>query len=91
LITSYELSDQAREFAHHLGVELKENIVIPPYPTIKCNVNPSTGERIFHLPFDQQYDNIVIGDVAGEMYATSVEEAVKKGFRHAYRWAGPKA
>ncbi len=91
LVTSYELSDQAREFANHLGVQLKENVLIAPYPTIKCNINPSTGERIFHLPFDQQYDNVVIGDVDGEMYASSVDEAFKRGFRHAYRWTGSRA
>lgn len=86
LITSYILSDQAREFANHLGVEVRENIIMEPYPIVKCNINPSTEEKIFHLPFDQQYDNIVVGDVEGEFYAGSVKEAVERGFRHAYRW-----
>ena len=86
LITSYILSDQAKEFAEHLGVEVQENVLMEPYPVIKCNINPQTSEKIFHLPFDQQYDSIVIGDVKGEFYASSVSEAVSKGFRHAYRW-----
>jgi hypothetical protein len=88
LITSYVLSEQAREFANHLGIEVQENVQIEKYPTIKCNINPNTGEKIFHLPFDQQYDNIVIGDVDGECYVETVAEAIKKGFRHAYRWRG---
>jgi hypothetical protein len=88
LITSYVLSDQAREFANHLGIEVQENVQIGRYPTIKCNINPNTGEKIFHLPFDQQYDNIVIGDVDGECYVETVAEAISKGFRHAYRWGG---
>jgi hypothetical protein len=88
LITSYVLSEQAKEFATHLGIEVQENVQIEKYPTIKCNINPNTGEKIFHLPFDQQYDNIVIGDVDGECYVETVAEAIKKGFRHAYRWRG---
>lgn len=86
LITSYILSEQARDFAEHLGVEVQENVTMEPYPVIKCNINPRDGEKIFHLPFDQQYDNIMIGDVEGEFYASTIEEAMSKGFRHAYRW-----
>ena len=91
LVTSYILSDQAREFAMHLGVEIQERVEITPYPTIKCNINPNTKEKIFHLPFDQQYDKIVVGDVDGECYVATVEEALSKGFRHAYKWQGNRS
>jgi Holliday junction resolvase len=88
LVTSYILSEQAKEFAKHLKVEVLEKVEITNYPTIKCNINPNTGEKIFHLPYDQQYDKVVIGDVAGECYVATVAEAINKGFRHAYRWQG---
>jgi len=88
LVTSYILSDQAREFADHLKVEVLEKLQLTSYPIIKCNVNSTTGEKIFHLPFDQQYDKIVVGDTAGECYANTVKEAMAMGFRHAYRWRG---
>ena len=54
---------------------------------IKCNINTNTEERIYHLPFDQQYDKIKI-DKPGEFYAMTVKEAEEKGFRRAKRWLG---
>lgn len=88
LVTSYELSTQAREFADNLGVQVKENITFKPYPCIKCNVARETGEKIYHLPFDLQYDQVVIGDQPGECYVRTVEEAEALGFRRAFRWSG---
>ena len=55
---------------------------------IKCNISPTTQERIYHLPFDQQYDKAVIGNVPGEFYADTVAEAEAAGFRRAFRWRG---
>lgn len=49
---------------------------------IKCNVNQ--GNKIYHLPFDQQYDRTQICK-PGEFYAYTVKEAVTAGFRRAYR------
>lgn len=53
---------------------------------IKCNIG-SNGEKIYHLPFDQQYDKTRI-DKKGEFYAKTTEEAEKKGFRRAFKWHG---
>ena len=47
---------------------------------IKCNVNKVTSEKIYHLPIDQQYDKILIGDEQGECYAATTEEAENKDF-----------
>jgi hypothetical protein len=88
LYSSYQCSETASKFAKHLGVELNENIAFKPYPSIKCNISQLTGERIYHLPFDQQYDSTIIGDVGGEFYAATVDEAEEAGFRRAYRWMG---
>jgi hypothetical protein len=27
---------------------------------IKCNISKRSGEKIYHLPFDQQYDKVKI-------------------------------
>jgi len=87
--TSTSLSDTARQVAVRLGIHTHENFPMGDYPRIKCNVNPSTGERIFHLPFDQQYDRTRVNKYSGECYAYTVREAFEKGFRRAMRYHGP--
>ena len=42
-------------------------------------------EKIYHLPFDQQYDRIAIDAGKGECYTATVKEAEKLGFRRAFR------
>lgn len=86
--TTYELSSQAKDFAEMLGVAIRENFAFEPYPCIKCNISESTGERIYHFPFDQQYDRTVIGNVPGEFYAMTVAEAESAKFRRAQKWRG---
>jgi hypothetical protein len=63
-------------------------LVTRAYPMIKCNINQSSQENIYHLPFDQQYDRTKINPALGEFYATSVAEAESKGFRRALRYFG---
>lgn len=46
------------------------------------------GGKIYHLPFDQQYDKVKIEKNKGEFYCSTVQEAEKAGFRRAYRWKG---
>jgi hypothetical protein len=88
--TTTQLSDLARRFAEELGIELVENHVFDQsYPCIKCNINPSTKEKIYHLPFDQMYDKTKV-DKKGEFYCQTVKEAESKGFRRAFRWRGNK-
>jgi hypothetical protein len=86
-----KLSDLANRFAKELGIELEQNHVFDrEYPCIKCNVSKKTGEKIYHLPFDQQYDKVKIEPEHGEFYCSTVAEAEEKGFRRAYRWKGEK-
>ena len=80
-ITNIDLSDTAKKFAKFLNI----NVIKQPlgeYPVIKCNVNQ--GNKIYHLPFDQQYDRTQICKPE-EFYAYTVKEAVNAGFRRAYR------
>lgn len=84
-ITSTVLSNTAKSFAKSLNIKVAENLKLGKYPMIKCNINRSTKEKIYHLPFDQQYDNVKIGDT-GEFFAMTVKEAEDAGFRRAKRW-----
>lgn len=86
IVTTFELSETARKFAEHLGVSVRERFAFAPYPCIKCNITKDGG-RIYHLPFDQQYDATAI-DRDGEFYAATVAEARSRGFRRAFKWRG---
>ncbi len=86
--TSTWLSDTAREFAKELGITVKEGFPLQPYPSIKCNVSRRTGEKIYHLPFDQQYDRTLIEEERNECYVETVAEAERMGYRRAFRWKG---
>ena len=90
-VTTTHLSDRALRFAERLEIEVAESFAFDEsYPCIKCNVSTATGERIYHLPFDQMYDATVVHEARGEFYARTVAEAEKAGFRRAYRWHGNK-
>lgn len=85
-ITTTNLSPVAKKAAQWLKIEVKERFAIDKsYPMIKCNINQSSKEKIYHLPFDQQYDRTKIIPELGEFYATTVAEAERKGFRRAFR------
>jgi len=86
--TTTSLSDRARAFAEQLDIKVEENVPLADYPRIKCNISRASGERIYHLPFDQQYDTTVISPELGEFYALTVAEAEAAGFRRAWRWRG---
>ncbi len=84
LVTTTSLSPTAKAFADKLGVQVSIK-AMGKYPQIKCNIN--NGNKIYHLPFDQQYYTTRI-EKPGEKYAWTVEEAEKSGFRRAFRWQG---
>ena len=85
IYTSTQLSDVAQKCADFLNIEVHSQHPLKNYPLIKCNIS-SNGEKIYHLPFDQQYDRILISPKKGEFYANTVREAEAKGFRRAFRW-----
>ncbi|MGD0831172.1 MAG: restriction endonuclease [Terracidiphilus sp.] len=85
-VTTTSLSDEARRVAKWLNVQVKERYQLDKtYPMIKCNINQATKEKIYHLPFDQQYDRTKIIPAVGEFYARTVAEAENRGFRRAFR------
>ena len=87
LYVSCDASSTAKEFAALLGVNLIDAFPLNRYPIIKCNVSMRDGEKIYHLPFDQQYDRTLI-EFKDECYVETVAEAEALGFRRAFRWRG---
>ena len=87
--TTTKLSDLARRFAKELNIGLEEEFKMENhYPCIKCNISRVDGTKIYHLPFDQQYDKVKIEKQTGEFYCKSVKEAEEAGFRRAFRYKG---
>lgn len=83
-VTSSALSQRAKDMADILGIRVYENVLFKnEYPRIKCNI--SDNGKIYHLPFDQQYNTVKIKPELGEVYVTTVEEAEALGFRRAMR------
>lgn len=90
LYSTTEVAEDAKNIAKILKIKVVENHTFDKsYPCIKCNIGRD-GAKIYHLPFDQQYDNIKIEPSKGEFYAATIKEAEKAGFRHAYRFKGLK-
>ena len=87
--STIDYSPMAKQVSKALKIDIQTEKMSKNYPMIKCNVNPRTKEKIYHLPFDQQYDKIIIGNNPGELYVKTVKEAEKKGFRRAFRYMGP--
>jgi len=87
-ITSATLSETAKRFAEELDIKLAENYPLKHYPCIKCNVSRRDGAKIYHLPFDQQYDRTLVEEERNECYVETVREAEALGFRRAFRWMG---
>ncbi len=88
--TSTKLSDLARDFAKEFDIELREGHDLERYPCVKGNIGRRDKEKIYHLPFDQQYDTIKIELDRGEEFFMTVKEAEDKGYRRAWRWRGKK-
>ena len=87
-ITTSSLSETALQCANALNICVHENFKMDEdYPRIKCHVGRD-GSKIYHLPFDQQYDRMHITKANGDCYVSSVAQAEELGFRHAYRWKG---
>ncbi len=76
------ISPLAQKFAQQLGLIIWRADMID-FPRIKCNIN--AGEKIYHLPFDQQYDRTQIVN-KGECYAYRASDAERMGFRRAKRY-----
>ena len=52
-------------------------------PAIKGNISRSSGEKIYHVPGQQYYDQTVIDESEGERWFCTEQEAVEAGWRKA--------
>ena len=84
-VTSTVISEKAAQIAKLLKVTVLETFDFKPYPQIKLNV-ASDKEKIYHLPFDQQYDRLTRKIPCDEFYVSTVFEAESRGFRRAKKW-----
>lgn len=90
-VTTAKLSEKATLIAEKLDIKITEDVKYDKkYPCIKCNVSKKDGTKIYHLPFDQQYDKVIIEQKKGELYVETVFEAEKLGFRRAFKWISEK-
>lgn len=86
-LSTCPLSDVARALSDFIGISYDDQYPIDEidtYPMVKCNISKS-GNRIYHLPVDQQYDAVAIKPGTGECYVATVAEAEALGFRRAMR------
>lgn len=84
LYSSTRLAPRIRDIALTMGIKVTDNLVMNDWPLVKCNI-AADGERIYHLPMDQQYDRVKLAK-PGECYCWTVAEAEANGFRRAKRW-----
>lgn len=84
-VTTTSFSEIAKACAGKLSISLYPDIPFKKYPLIKCNISRS-GEKIYHLPFDLQYDRVQITPNKGDFYASTVADAESAGFRRAHKW-----
>lgn len=84
-VTSTSMSERASKACEALRIKADCNIALSEYPMIKCNVGRN-DQKLYHLPFDQQYDRIKIEKSKGEFYAFTAVEAEAAGFRRAFKW-----
>ena len=64
---------------------LKNTNVLNPSCKIKGNISISSGNKIYHVPGQQDYENTRIQPEHGEKWFCSEEEAIKAGWRKAPR------
>ena len=81
LISTTKLSEMAKKVARHCCIHHEMIELSKAYPMVKCNISKRTGEKRYHLPFDSHYDSIIIGNVEGERYVNTVQEAESSGFK----------
>jgi hypothetical protein len=84
LYSSARVAPRIRDIALAMGIKIKDDVIMGDWPMVKCNIAPD-GERIYHLPMDQQYDRVKLSK-SNECNAWTILEAEANGFRRAKRW-----
>jgi hypothetical protein len=67
------------------GYTLVPRALRDPTCTIKGNISINSGERIFHVPGQRDYDSTTIRGDYGERWFCSEDDAIAAGWRKATR------
>jgi len=83
ICTTNDLSETAQEVVKFFGKKMnhRKEELRKDYSMIKCNIGRHDKQKLYHLPFDPQYDSIIIGNMEDECYVKTVVEAEDLGFR----------
>ncbi len=84
LYTTTSLSDEAKNFAEVCGITTFNNFKLERFHSVKCKC-ANNGKKLFYLPFDKEYFNIVLDVNKGDTYTYTVAEAESKGFIWAHQ------
>ena len=80
-VTTAKLSERAKDVAKKLNIQHRNIKLDKNFPMIKCNIN-KRGKKLFFFPFDKFYDKVHIDIKSGEFYTNSINECIRKGFKH---------
>ncbi len=80
----FTIKDRNLSFSSKNTVNSPNNI-INSNCKIKGNISISSGNKIYHVPGQQDYENTRIQSEHGERWFCSEEEAIKAGWRKAPR------
>lgn len=68
------------QYHHHQVVEAAKPKCA--HPSVKGNISFSTGEKIYHAPYDSDYNRTVVETGGGERMFCSEHDAQVAGWRH---------
>lgn len=79
-VATNRLTETAKNIAKNLNIEVQEHIKIINYPKIKCKITEN-GEKLYFTPTDNYYDKLQMILSNGDLYATTIKEAERLGFK----------
>lgn len=85
LVTNVTLTEEAKDVSTFLGVKLVQRFAMEDFPRIKCCIlkdEHGNIQKIYRLPFDESYDEIMPLQ-PGEHFVKTVQEAEDLGFERA--------
>ena len=83
LVTNVTLTEEAKDVSTFLGVKLVQRFAMEDFPRIKCCILKDENgniKKIYRLPFDEFYDEIMPLQ-PGEQFVKTVQEAEDLGFK----------
>ena len=85
LVSTSAFAEDSKRAAQALTVKLVVKPLDKNYSCMKVHKSRS-GEALYHLPFDQQYDRIQMDISKGDAFVKTVKEALNMGARRAQKY-----